>query len=153
MAVRHEWTSVVVDGFASGEVDFAARLAAADQSVRDQLNDLIMGPLVNAVNDGAILIIEGHSDRVDTGEDHRTCLDRERAASEARAKSAYNTILMMVGRDWIDPPPTDWSELPYLAVEATWSGAMFFKADPVDEAARLKNRRVTVQLCRMIPEE
>lgn len=149
--VQHRWTSIVVDGFASGEVDFAARLAA-DQSVRDRLDEQIIGPLVNAVNDGAVLLIRGHSDRVDTGEDHRTCLDRERAASEARARSAYASVLTIIRRDWL-PALTDWSDLPYLGVQVTWSGAVGLGADPVDEASRLKNRRVTMDLCCLIGDE
>lgn len=149
--MQHDWAVVDVDGFASGEVDFPTRLAAADQSVRDELDTKIMGPLVNAVNDGAILIIEGHGDRVDTGQDHQTCLELERVASMQRAKSAYDAVLAMLGRDWIDPPPTSWSELPHLAVVCTWSGATLLKAVPTDEASRLKNRRVTFELCRMIP--
>ena len=52
--MRHEWTFVVVDGFGSGELDFEARLAAADQAVRDEVDDLIMSPLVNGV-DGSVL--------------------------------------------------------------------------------------------------
>lgn len=151
--MRHEWATVHVDGFSSGEVDFAARLAAADQSVRDELDATIIGPLINAVDDGAILVIDGHSDRVDTGQDHRTSLELERVASMQRAKSASDAILMLIRRDWLDPGPTDWSDLPHLAVMVTWSGATFLRADPVDESDRLKNRRVTFELCRMIPEE
>lgn len=150
--MRHEWATMDVDGFATGEVDFPARLAAADQSVRDQLDTLIMGPLINSSVDGAILVIDGHSDRVDTGQDHQTCLELERVASMQRAKSAADAILAMIGRDWLDPAPTSWSDLPYLAVMVTWSGASFLNAVPVDEAARLKNRRVTFELCRMIAD-
>ena len=98
--MRHEWTTATVDGFGSGELDFEARLAAADQAVRDQVDDLIMSPLVNGV-DGAVLLIRGHADRVDTGQDHATCLQLESDASRARARSAGETILMMIGRDWI----------------------------------------------------
>jgi len=150
--MRHEWTTVTVDGFATGEVDFAARLAAADQSVRDQLDQVILGPLVNAVNDGALLSIEGHSDRVDTGEDHRTCLARESDASKSRADSAGAALLTILGRDWIDPPPTTWADFPYLGVETLYFGAARLRVDPVTEQDRLQNRRVTIALCRFIPD-
>ena len=70
--------------FASGEVDFASRLAAADQSVRDEVDDKIMSPPINAP-DGAVLLIGATP----------TAL--------TPATSARDTILMMIGRDWIDP--------------------------------------------------
>src|SRR5688500_16972496 len=105
--MRHEWTYVIVDGFGTGEVDFEARLAAADQSVRDEVDNQIMSPIVNGI-DGAILVINGHADRVDTGQDHKTCLQLEHDASRDRASTAMATILMMIGRDWLDPGPTTW---------------------------------------------
>jgi hypothetical protein len=69
--MRHEWTEAVVDGYGSGETDFAQRLAASP-SLRDKVNVEIMSPLMNAP-DGAILVIEGHADAIDSDEDHWTC--------------------------------------------------------------------------------
>jgi|JI10StandDraft_1071094.scaffolds.fasta_scaffold43023_5 flagellar motor protein MotB len=151
--MRHEWTAVTIDGFATGEVDFAARLAAIDQRMRDMVDELIMGPLVNAVNGGAVLSIEGHSDRVDTGEDHRTSLALERDASRLRAQNAEATILMMLGRDWIEPPPTSWAAMPYLAVETLYFGATRLSVDPTNEEDRRQNRRVELILCRFISDD
>ena len=150
--MRHEWTFVVVDGFGSGELDFEARLAAADQAVRDEVDDLIMSPLVNGV-DGSVLLVQGHADRVDTGEDHQTCLRLERDASRARASSAAATVLMMIGRDWIDPPPTSWSELPQIGVSESAHGATTMVDESGSETGRLQNRRVILAVCRFFPDE
>lgn len=148
--MRHEWTFVVVDGFSTGEVDFAARLAAADQSVRDEVDSQIMSPLVNGV-DGVVLVINGHADRVDTGEDHATSLQLEHDASRDRAASAMDTILMMIGRDWLDPGPTAWEDMPQVAVVTNYLGAVRRVDTGGTEPARLRNRRVDLAVCRFIP--
>lgn len=150
--MRHEWTSVVVDGFATGEVDFEIRLAAAPQSVRDQVDTLILGPLANAV-DGAVLVVEGHADRVDSGEDHRTSLELERSASGNRAGSAVRALLMMLGRDWIDPPPASWEEVPWIGTNTSLHGATMLVDDAGTEEGRLRNRRVVLAVCRFLPDE
>jgi flagellar motor protein MotB len=141
-----------VDGFIANEIDLERHLAAAGQSWRDDVDNRIMSPLMNAP-DGAVLVVQGHADRVDTGEDHRACLKKEHDASRARAVSAVDTILMMLGRDWISPPPTDWDQLPWIAVHASWSGAAML-VDPGDtEQAALRNRRVELSVCRFFPDE
>ena len=150
--MRHEWTQTVVDGFASGETDFLARLAAADQSVRDDVDNLIMSPLINAV-DGAVLVIQGHSDRVDTGQDHATCLDLEANASKDRANSAFEGLLALVGRDWLSPPPMSWADLPNVAIAVSPQGAVMLADRSGTDAGRLRNRRVYLAVCRFIADE
>ena len=149
--MRHEWTTTIVDGFGAEEVDFATRLAAADQSVRDQVDNLILSPLVNGM-DGAVLIIRGHADPIDSGGDHRTLLQREGEASLHRAQSAMDTILAMIGRDWLTPPPQAWEDLPYIAVVPSANGAGERIDDGQSEDARKRNRRVFLGVCRFIPD-
>jgi outer membrane protein OmpA-like peptidoglycan-associated protein len=148
--MRHEWTFVIVDGFGTGEVDFPARLAAADQSLRDEVDSQIMSPLVNGV-DGVVLVINGHADRVDTGEDHQTSLQREHDASRDRATSAMAAILTMIGRDWLDPGPAAWEDMPQVAVVTNFLGAVRLIDAGGTEAARRRNRRVELAVCRFIP--
>lgn len=152
--MRHEWTRMTVDGFGDGETDFAALLAASAQSVRDDFDNEIMSPLVNGMVNGVLMVISGHADRIDTGtEDHRARLLREVGASSARANSAEDAVLALIGRDWLDPPPTTWDELPQIAVFKEGHGASLLVNDGGDEAARRKNRRVTFFVCRFIPDE
>lgn len=146
----HEWTLARVDGFAAGETDFAARLAASSQSVRDDFDNNVMSPLVNGP-DGVVLVIIGHSDRVDTGADHRTCLQLEVQASEDRANSADNAVLAMFA-DWLTPAPTSWSDLPHIAAILLYHGASSLRSDGGTEEQRKLNRRVEFQVCRFTPD-
>ena len=148
--MNHEWTYVIVDGFATGETDFEARLAAADQSVRDEVDNQIMSPIVNGL-DGAILVINGHADRVDTGEDHKTSLQLEHDASRDRSNSAMAAILMMLGRDWLDPAPTKWEDMPHIAVATNYLGAVRLVDETGTEEGRRRNRRVELAVCRFVP--
>ncbi|KGN39771.1 hypothetical protein N801_19025 [Knoellia aerolata DSM 18566] len=150
--MRQDWSFAVIDGFASGEVDFAARLAA-EQHFRQMVDEFILGPLVNASSAGAVLRIEGHSDRVDTGEDHPTSLALERDASRSRAESAASSLLTLLGQDWLVPSPTAWGDLPYVAVETLFFGATKLSVEPVDEGDRRGNRRVELYLCRFVPDQ
>ena len=146
--MNHHWTTMVLDGFAEDDVDVRAHLAAADQSVRDRLDNEIMSPLANAVAGGAVLVVDGHADRVDTGADHRTSLLKEKAVSHARAENAAGLILELLGRDWLDPPPTAWSDLPYLGVYVNGVGATSLVHDGGAEDDRRRNRRVLLAVCR-----
>ena len=148
--MRHEWTRISVDGFASDEVDFAARLAASPQSVRDDFDTNVMSPLVNGV-DGVILTIAGHADRLDTGEDHRTCLQREGQVSYERAVSADKAVFAMLG-DWLTPAPATWDELPQIAAYLLGRGALGLISEGESEDERRRNRRVEFQICRFITD-
>lgn len=151
--MRHEWTDeVVVAGFGSGEVDFAARLAASPQSVRDALDEVILSTLMNSP-DGAVLFTEGHSDVVDGAQDHRTKLKLEMDASHARMRSADAHVLAMIGRDWLSPPPSTWADLPWIAVVGVPAGAGSRLSDGLDEASRSQNRRVALRVCRFVADE
>lgn len=148
--MRHEWTQVTVDGFGAEETDFLPRLAASPQSVRDDFENLIMSPLVNSP-DGAVLLIEAHSDRVDTG-DHHANLNLERKVSTARRISAENAVLAKFG-EWLMPGPTAWSQLTTLGVFATGVGANVPVDDADSEVAALRNRRVIFRVCRFFADE
>lgn len=152
--MRHEWISMDVDGFGDGETDFAALLAASPQSVRDDFDNKIMSTLVNGMTDGVVLVVTGHADRMDSGvDDHRARLLREGDVSTDRANSAVDTVLAMIGRDWLDPPPTSWEELPQIAGHLDGHGASWLINDGGDEAARRKNRRVSFSACRFFADE
>lgn len=152
--MSHEWSWMDVSGFADGDTDFAALLDASPQPVKDRFDELVMSPLVNGMVDGVLMVICGHSDRIDSGaEDHRARLLREGAASLARANSADDAVLWLLGRDWLDPPPTSWAQLPQIAVYKEGHGASALISDGGDEAARRQNRRVTFRVCRFSPDE
>ena len=98
-----------------------------------------------------MLLIGGHSDRVDTGASHADSLHLERDAAWDRATSARDTILMMIGRDWIDPPPTSWADLPQIGLAVNTHGATVLVDETGTEEGRLKNRRVRLEVCRFLP--
>lgn len=149
--MRHEWTKLAVDGFESGEVDFAARLAASSQTVKDDFDRLEMNPLVNGV-DGVVLTICGHSDRVDTGASHIDSLQLESDSSRQRANSADAEVFAKLS-EWLDPAPTSWDELPWIATYWFGNGANLLAVNPVNEDDRRKNRRVEFQVCRFYPSD
>jgi hypothetical protein len=66
--------------------------------------------------------------------------------------SAHAEILHMIGRDWLEPSPSRWEDLPNLAVQGTAVGASQLLAG-TSEADRLKNRRVYLAVCRFIGDE
>lgn len=144
--MRHEWTRLTIDGFASGEVDFAARLAASNQTVRDDFDRLVMSPIVNGA-DGVVVTICGHSDRVDTGASHIACLQLEADASRQRANSADAVIFAKLS-EWLDPAPTSWDDLPQVATYWFGNGANLLAVNPTNEDDRRRNRRVEFQVCR-----
>lgn len=150
--MRHVWSEVIVDGFESDETDFAARLAASPQSVRDLVDSEIMSPLVNGI-DGVLLTVTGCADVVDTGEPHRTCLAKEVEASVARSKSATAAILDMIGGDWLNPPLTTWADLPYIGVYDDGLGASALVDPGTTDEARRRNGRVVLGVCRFVAED
>lgn len=151
---RHEWIPMTVGGFGDGETDFAALLASSPQSVKDDFDNKIMSNVVNGMVDGVLIVIVGHSDRIDAGaEDHRERVLREAKLSFARANSAEDAILALLGRDWFDPPPATWDAVPQIAVLRLGDGASSMINDGGDEAARRQNRRVEFQVCRFIPDQ
>lgn len=148
--MRHEWTDIIsVDGFRSGETDFAQRLAAAEQRVRDAVDDVILSALMNSPG-GVLLLIAGHSDRVDTGESHQACLAQETKASQDRAVSADKALLEMLSRDWLSAPVTEWGELPWVGVVTVGFGATHRRDTSGTDAGRLLNRRVDLAVCRFV---
>lgn len=134
MPVNHEWSELNVSGFADG--------------------GFVMSPLVNGMADGVLLVISGHADRIDIGpEDHRQRVAREALASSERAQSAEDSVLAIIGSDWLDPAPATWHELRQIAVCTEGHGATTLINDGGDESARRENRRVTFRVCRFVPDE
>ncbi len=57
----------------------------------------------------------------------------------------------MIGRDWIEPPPTGWAELPQIGVVVSAHGASMRADDSGTESGRLRNRRLYLAVCRFVP--
>lgn len=148
--MRHEWTMLAVDGFASGEVDFGARLATSSQAVKDDFDRLVMSPIVNGA-DGVFLMVVGYSDRVDTGQSHAESLRIENEASKQRAESAEATVVTKLA-EWLDPAPTTLEQVPNLASNVFGTGASLLYVEPISEDDRRKNRRVGFAVCRFLPD-
>lgn len=149
--MRHEWTRCTVDGFGSGEVDFArqyARLSAEDKAAFDAN---VMSPIVNGV-DGVFVVITGHSDRVDSGGAHKDLLRQEGLASWERADSAQKTLLSLIGKEWLTPGPSSWGDMPQVALSVSAAGAVRLLEDGGDEVMRKRNRRVEIEVCQFIPD-
>jgi hypothetical protein len=147
----------VIDGFGSGEFDFATRLNASDQSVQDELNIEIVENIVSilrSANAGGSLSVAGHADRDDTpGKSHIDCLASEVSASEARVQSAINHIQFLV-RQREPSAPSDLNTLPFFDVHLRASGAAVVEVDggaDMAEELRKWNRRVQVRLLMFVP--
>jgi hypothetical protein len=144
--------TAVVDGFGSGDIDFAARLGASAQSVQDGVNIEIVENIVSilrAGNAGGSLSVAGHADRDDTpGRSHIDCLASEVSASEARVQSAINHIQFLVQQR--EPSaPADLNVLPFFDVHLRASGAAVLEVNggaDMSEELRRRNRRVQLRL-------
>jgi hypothetical protein len=140
----------IVDGFSSGEFDFANRLAADPlqsaaftSAIIDNIVDVLRSP-----DAGAALSVAGHSDRDDTvGRSHIEHLAVEKAASEARVISAINHIHVLVQQQ--EPTaPSDLNTLSFFDVHLRSPGAGVLVEDgaSLGEAQRKRNRRVQARL-------
>jgi hypothetical protein len=141
----------IVDGFGSGETDFATRLAA-DPIQASNFNTKIIDNIVDVLrsqpNAGAALSVVGHSDRDDTpGRSHIDHLAVERAASDARVTSAIAHIHVLVQQQ--EPSaPADLNSLFFFDVHLRSSGAsvLIEDAPSLSEDQRRTNRRVQARL-------
>ena len=96
---KHEFT---VDGYGSGETDFLVRLSQ-DGIMQQLVIDTIIDPIVAVLasgDDGAVLTVAGHSDRVDTaGLSHIDRLAQEADAMfGARHYNTYHFLLTLSDR-------------------------------------------------------
>ncbi len=145
----------VVDKFVSGETDFLPHLDN-DPFIKQAFIDEIIVPIVDVLhsaNDGAVLSVAGHSDRVDTpGLSHFNCLAQEKSASEARSNSALAGIHALVQQ--IEPTaPSDLNTLPFFFVSqrAPGAGVLVWDGAALSEDQRQNNRRVQVRLVVFTP--
>lgn len=150
-------STMVIDGYGSGETDFRTQLDRVPESVRDEFNNLIFFRLIevwNTADQTAVLSLEGHSDRVDTAglsrEERRI---EELTASVNRVNSAGDGIFQMLA-EWFGPGfPADWADLSQIAVGfAASGGAALLHSDAnLSDAQRRANRRVVLHLSSFVP--
>jgi len=150
-------STVVIDGYGSGETDFLTQLDRVPDSVREEFNNLIFTRLVEvwSTNDQtAVLSMEGHSDRVDTdGLSREQRRIEELTASVNRVNSAGDGIFQLLA-NWFGPGfPADWADLSQVAVGFVASGgAALLHSDPsLSDAQRRANRRVVLHLMSFVP--
>ena len=149
---KHEFT---VDGYGSGETDFLVRLSQ-DGIMQQLVIDTIIDPIVAILasgDDGAVLTVAGHSDRVDTaGLSHIDRLAQEADASLKRAQSAIEGIHAMV-QQRSPGAPSDLDTLPFFFVFRRFAGAavLINDAATLSDAERRQNRRVQIRLVVFTP--
>lgn len=148
---------IVIDGFQSGEFDFAAALqrqAGTDQAAFDDF----ISALVAAEEDPTegtfwAVTFAGHADRVDdpgTTIDERRAIERD--ASRQRMLSAANFVFARVGdalnADGVSPPPT-FNDFAAIGFDFVTAGAAdLVNPVPASEAERQQNRRVKILVLR-----
>ena len=150
-------STMTIDGYGSGETDFLTRLASVPDSVREEFDNLIFFRLVEVLNTAdqtAVLSMEGHSDRVDSGGLSREELRiQELTASVNRVNSAGDGIFQLLN-NWFGPGfPPDWADLSQVAVGfVACGGASLLHSTPsLSDAQRRANRRVVLHLMTFIP--
>jgi hypothetical protein len=150
---------ITIDGYASGETDFATRLSNSPPEVQDEFNLTVVSPLLAVLassDQTAVLIIQGHSDRVDTpGLSREQCRLQELQASIDRANSATHGVFQIIASKVPDPQsfPTDWADLNQVVVSPKAAGAaMLVNSDAsLSEEQRKRNRRVAFTLVTFLP--
>jgi hypothetical protein len=140
----------IVNGFGSGEVDLATRLAQ-DPAQASVFNSEIIDNIVDVLRSpdaGAALSVAGHADRDDTaGLSHIQHLAIERAASENRVNNAIAHIHQLVQQQ--EPTaPSDLNTLTFFDVNLRAPGAGVLEQDgaSLTEAQRKLNRRIQARL-------
>ena len=150
-------SSFVLDGYGSGETDFAGRLQTSSQQAQDDFALSIRDPIVavlSSTDQTAVLCAVGHSDRVDTeGTSREQRRAQELQASIDRVNSAVDGIYQLVAAQIAAEIPTDWGEVTNVGVKPVAAGAAVLveSADALSEEQRLRNRRVELALFVFLP--
>lgn len=140
----------VVDGFGSGETDFAVRLSQ-DLLMKQIFTERIIDNIVDVLaspDAGAVLSVAGHADRVDTpGLTHVQCLVQEGDAADKRVLSANAEIHAMV-QHASPGAPADLDTLSFFSVvlRAPGAGVLKHSGPALTPQQRLENRRVQTRL-------
>jgi hypothetical protein len=69
MSMVRTVSALTVDGYGSGEVRFLTRLNNSDPQVQQDFENLFIQPILRVIPSDtitAVLVVEGHADRVDT---------------------------------------------------------------------------------------
>jgi hypothetical protein len=152
-----EITVFTIDGYGSGETDFAARLAQSGPQVQLDFQTSIIDPLLmvlSSPDQSAVLTITGHSDRVDTAgltrEQRRL---QEFSASTDRADSAAEGIEQIIHDRLLGFVPDDFDELQQVAIFPRAAGAAVLResAEALSDVQRRRNRRVQMRVVRFQP--
>jgi hypothetical protein len=150
-------STVVIDGYGSGETDFLAQLDRVPDSVREEFNNLIFFRLVEVLNttdQTAVLSMEGHSDRVDTeGLSREERRIQELTASVNRVNSAGDGIFQLLANHFGPGFPADWADLSQVVAGFAASGgaALLHSTPGLSDAQRRANRRVVLHLMSFVP--
>jgi hypothetical protein len=150
-------STVIIDGYGSGETDFLTQLDRVPDSVRDEFNNLIFFRLIEVWNTNdqtAVLSMEGHSDRVDTdGLSREQRRLEELSASVNRVNSAGDGIFQLLANHFGPGFPADWADLSQIGVGfAASGGAVLLHSSPsLSDAQRRANRRVVLHLTSFVP--
>jgi hypothetical protein len=150
---------ITIDGYGSGETDFVTRLSLSPFEIQDQFEATITSRLISVLgssDQAAVLVIQGHSDRVDTqGLSREQRRVQELQASADRAQSADAGVFQIISIRIPDPQsfPQDWANVNQVAVMRRVAGAaMLVNSDEsLSEDQRKQNRRVILTLIRFFP--
>jgi flagellar motor protein MotB len=150
-------SSGVLAGYGAGEIDFNVRLEQSSEQARISVDDKIFFPLLavlDSPDQSAVLVIIGHSDRVDTeGLTREQRRQQELKVSEDRAHNAFEAVKQIIRENFPEFVPLDISDLPQLTFVIISSGAavLLEPAEVLSEEQRSLNRRVQMALVRYQP--
>ena len=148
---------MILAGYGSGEIDFMMRLGQSDELVRTEIDNKILFPLLavlNSPDQSAVLVIVGHSDRVDTeGLTREQRLKQELRASEDRAFNDVEAVKQIIRDNLPRFAPLDIDPIQQLTFVMIPSGAaqLMEPAEGLSEEQRRLNCRVQMGLVRFQP--
>jgi hypothetical protein len=150
-------TQMSIDGYGTGETDFATRLSLSDSQVQLDFETEIIQPILAVLScsdQSAVLTITGHSDRVDTeGLTREQRRQQEFDASQARSNSADEGVKEIIRSRFLGFVPADFNELQQLAILPRPAGAAVLRegSELLTEEQRKRNRRVQFRVVRFQP--
>lgn len=151
-------SSVILAGYGAGEIDFMVRLGQASELIGVEIDDKIFFPLLavlNSPDQSAVLVVVGHSDRVDTeGLTREQRRQQELKASEDRAFNAVEAVKQIIRDNLPEFAPLDIDQLQQLTFVIIPSGAaqLLASAEGLSEEQRRLNRRVQMGFVSYQPE-